>query len=206
MRILMNKIFVYICACVGFLSYVTQVQAIDPGKIRINSIEINDVIPVESESLNYVPIIDGDNYIFEYVQSQNAFYVRVASKPFKSTLMSAQRDILTKLDVSKNEACYLGIYATGPSYLLPDNRDTVPLPFCEGPAQVDFNEDTFVNGVDYSVCLDEAVQSGLVFDHEADYQCDLNVNRRVDALDLSKGIQYFGMMVTEGESEKSLSE
>jgi hypothetical protein len=192
----MNKLILITTVLFVGLAALSPVRALEQGEIRINSIEVPNFFAQGLESQDYIPLIDKPNYLFEYVQPDNAFYVRVSNPPFRATLREAQNAIMDKLEVTKNEACYLGIYATGPAYLVPGDTMYTPLPFCEGPARVDFNGDNVVNGIDLTEGLDAAA-AGTV---EPDQVADLNVNGRVDATDLSLILQHFGSPVPTDEA------
>ncbi|KXK10990.1 MAG: hypothetical protein UZ22_OP11002000516 [Microgenomates bacterium OLB23] len=63
-----------------------------------------------------------------------------------------------------------------------DQPDSKKLLLCNAALQADINNDGTVNTFDYAVCLDE-FNWGLA--DVGKLQCDLNVNRRIDATDLS---------------------
>ena len=67
-----------------------------------------------------------------------------------------------------------------------DIPDSNKLLLCEPDKQADINSDGVINTFDYAICLEE-----MVVDPEKNkLQCDLNVNRRIDATDLSKLITH----------------
>lgn len=195
-RFIMKKIYIITIFLVAALSmYISSPSyAIAPGKIFINSVELNDFLTDVKTEYNIVPILKTNTYIFDYSLTEKAFFVRVSAPPFKATLRQAQQDILKKLSVTRNEACYLGIYATGPAYLVPGDDMFTPLPFCEGPEHVDFNDDLIVNGIDLAEALDSADSNG------PDMVADLNLNGYIDATDISAIIQYYGSTVSREEA------
>lgn len=180
-----------IVGCLFFMSAGSAV-ALQKGAMRINNIELRDVLSDKVSEQNIITLDQNDQYVFDYSETENAFFVRVHSGDFADVMWKAQHDIQEYLDVSRNEACYVGIYGTGPTYVLPedDERTFYFLPSCHEGYSSDVNEDFVVNGTDLSQCIaeyefinDDGLQNGL---------CDINANQRIDALDLSKVIQYLG--------------
>ena len=116
--------------------------------------------------------------------------------------------------MTRNEACYLDIIfkVTNKDYNSQElTTFSDSLTFCSSPTQQDLNDDSEVNGVDFGQCIadyetsDEAesafvkltkrepftLSTGQTLEslNELDLPCDFNVNRRIDALDLSKVLE-----------------
>lgn len=176
------------------LLFSVDVNALEQGKIGKNNIEFNDVLSGKESVNNIITILNTESYVFDFSETEMNFYVRVSRPPFRTVLRTAQSDIIDILGVSKNEACYLGIYATGPSFVFTEKdaygteKSYYPLPFCDGAERVDIVVDGSINGLDYAQCLSE-------YDTPDEKSCDFDVNRRINALDLSRVIQYLGQDV-----------
>lgn len=180
-------------------------------QMSINNIPLKNIM---SGSKGDQKIEFGTNVDARYAlyTDTNEFEIVFTGKPLSQILSSTEKDFLRELQVTKNEACFLSVNVLAPAYLY-SRKDSYleNLSFCSSPTQQDLNDDEVVNGFDFAQCLadaelsDEAekkfdvltkrevftLSSGQSMEslYELDLSCDFNVNRRIDALDLSKMIQ-----------------
>lgn len=201
MKLVKNIFYISVLSTL-FLLVTGSSYALQQGTMRINSIELRDVLSDKIAEEHIITLEENEEYVFDYSETENAFFVRVHAGDFLDVMWEAQQDVMEYLDVSRNEACYVGIYGTGPSYVLPrnDERTFYFLPSCHEGYSSDINADFVVNGTDLSQCIAEyelvnvdGLENGL---------CDINANQRIDALDLSKVIQYLGAELDENPYEE----
>jgi hypothetical protein len=186
-----------IFAGILLLSLMSPAMALEPGKMRMNGIEMNDVTQRSNFGPSGEVVVrnDDDTYLV-FSPKSNIFWIEVSGSPYPESRKRSEMALLNELEISRNEACFLNVNVTAPRVLHPDiGRINPSLSFCSGPAQLDFNEDKIVNGADLSECLE-----GIVSPTE-NMACDLNVSGTVDATDLSLGITYFGMTVPDADAE-----
>lgn len=188
--------------------YANNIQS---DQMLINSIPLKNVT---DGSIGDQKVEFGKNKDAKYVlyTDTNEFQITLLGEPLSKVLSSVERDFLKELQIAKNEACFLDVDVLAPSYIYSQQDNfSSNLSFCSSPTQQDLNDDSEVNGVDFGQCIadyetsDEAetafdkltkreaftLSTGQTLEslNELDLPCDFNVNRRIDALDLSKVIE-----------------
>lgn len=192
------------------LSFSRSASAIEleSDQISLNNVPMNNVFVIGKSSFMNTLAANYERYA-----DTNEFIISLqGDSPSKSKAI-AETEFIQKLGVTRNEACFLDVSVVAPRNVFGDTTDSIDpnLSFCSSPAQQDLNEDEVVNGFDFAQCFvdaevaDEAerafdampgrgtfaISTGQTMEslYELDLPCDFNVNRRIDALDISKMIQ-----------------
>lgn len=184
-----------------FLTPTIVAQSLKPGQMAINNIPMKN-ITVGKESADEIVFAENANERFVFYSMTNEFWIHVLGQPYADSRKKAEANFLKALAISKNEACYLDVsvmvpvlnYRRGGIGLTESDLPPVSpyaLPFCQGSTQVNLNDDTVINGADFAQCLADYENK------QEDMPCDFNVNRRIDATDLSKMLQYMNAVVPE---------
>lgn len=180
--------------------------------MMINSIPLQG-FTIDSNQ-DEVVIDEGEEYKITFDQKTTVFNLEYFGENYDTSKSEAETRLLEVIGTTKNEACFLRVMvnAVNPSYSKDDLKSfSDSLSFCSSPTQQDLNDDSEVNGVDFGQCIadyetsDEAesafdkltkreaftLSTGQTLEslYELDLPCDFNVNRRIDALDLSKVIE-----------------
>ena len=187
---LISKVVCVIAMFVVVFGLPADAMAIDSDKMIINQIEMNNVLEGLTPIAGEYSVFNKDVYSLDY-STKGSFLINVKKPPFYDSLLLVEQDILNEFDITRNEACFVGFYASSTRNVFDGERDYYPLPHCEGPARVDIFEDGFVNTSDVAQCIDDYDSPG------EDKLCDLNIDRKVNALDLSLMLPHIGEIVPE---------
>ncbi len=155
----------------------------------INNIEVNNFLPQAGplySGLDTFNVNASDIFSIDYAPDVQKFQIIILQSPYEENRLLAEQTFVEKLGVTRSEACFLDVSIVAPAYVT-DQPDTKKLLLCEPEKLADVNGDGGINTFDYAICLDEMVQDPS----KIKMHCDLNVNRRIDATDLSKVISYF---------------
>lgn len=170
-------------------------QGLTADRMIVNGIPMKNLVP-EDSSITEVTFYEDEDQAFLFYPATNEFWIHILGSPYATVRPKAESRFLSELDVSRNESCFLDISVMTPRSANPDVTTVdYGLPYCSGPMQADLNADERVNGIDLSQCFADLESS------DEDLLCDFNVNRRIDALDLSIVIQHFGGAVPERSLE-----
>jgi len=163
-------------------------QSVRASTLVINNIVVNNFLP------EAVPLYSADEtysvnttgtFSIDFSPDIKKFQIIVLQNPYDENRALAEKTFVEKLGITKSEACFMNVSIVAPAYVT-DIPDSNKLLLCEPDKQADINSDGVINTFDYAICLEE-----MVVDPEKNkLQCDLNVNRRIDATDLSKLITH----------------
>ncbi len=205
--------YVAILLCIGFITHSHYVYAVSlkSDQMSINNIPFKNIL---GDNLSEKSIKFGSSRVADmtFYPDTQEFGIVLTGDSYTADKIQAEKDIIRELEVTKNEACLLPINIVAPAqtYGALDELTASPT-FCSSPAQQDLNDDSVVNGVDFGQCIadyetsDEAesafdrltkrevvkLSTGQSLEslYELDLPCDFNVNRHIDALDLSTVIE-----------------
>jgi len=155
----------------------------------INNIEVTNFLPQTGplySGYDTFNVNTADMFSIDFAPDAESFQIIILQSPYEENRMLAEQTFVEKLGVTRSEACYLNVSIVAPAFVT-DQPDSKKLLLCEPDKQADVNGDGGINTFDYAICLDEMVQDPT----KIKMHCDLNVNRRIDAADLSRVISYF---------------
>ena len=104
------------------------------SKISINDIEHNEDILKQEPANNRGDILVSDENSFQtlYFAQEDQFLISIIASPFSEKRVEAENDFVTKLGISKEEACLLDVVITTPKYANPSQAGkNYTLSFCE---------------------------------------------------------------------------
>jgi hypothetical protein len=163
-------------------------QSLRRGQMAINNIPMKDITQGKDDE-EFV-FVSNNEERFVYYSRTNEFWIHVLGQPYTAARAQAEEHFLQALDISRNESCFLDVNVMVPfgtyGFAQTDLPENIPytLTHCEIPRQYNMNTDNVINGADFAQCMDDYESA------EEDLPCDFNVNRRIDATDLSKMLQY----------------
>ena len=103
-------------------------------KIKISGVEVNNFYKeaTEIKKDGFAKFIDKKDYQIMYIPVDNSFLISILSSPFDEIRTEAEKALLDKLKISQQEACYLKVNITTPSYANPEYAGkNYGLSFCE---------------------------------------------------------------------------
>lgn len=133
------------------------------------------------------PVENTPAFAIEFAPDITKFQITILQGPYDANRQKAENEFVQKLHITRNEACFLDVRVVAPAYVEQDAQVNEKLSFCSSQKLADANGDGVVNTFDYAICLDELANPPSDFK----MACDFNVNRRIDATDLSQIITYY---------------
>ncbi len=185
----MRSITTFICSlAILVLSAAYVVCEVHASTLVINDIEVNNFLPSDLlyAADDTYSVQSAGQFSIDYAPEAEKFQIIVLQSPYEENRALAEAAFVEKLGVTKAEACYLSVSIVAPAFVT-DKPDAHKLLLCEPNKQADINSDGVVNTFDFATCLEELVADPAL---NRKLQCDLNVNRRIDATDFSALITY----------------
>ncbi len=174
---------IFLTLAIGLLA-VLCVQHVSASTMVINNIEMTNFMPgpdvVVNTSQEVFPVARTQDYAIDFAPGIQAFQITILSRPYEESVAKAEAAFLDQLAITKPEACFLDVRVVAPASVN-DGEDDAKLAMCADNKKADINSDGIINLFDYSICLDELKTQPT----DLKMSCDLNMNRRVDAADLS---------------------
>lgn len=185
----MRKLTRFLCSLAMMFSISAYVvQATYASTLLINEIEVNNFLPSDLlyAADDIYSVQAASQFSIDYAPENETFQIIVLQQPYDENRAIAEAAFVEKLGITKAEACYLSVSIVAPAYVT-DRPDAHKLLLCEPNKQADLNSDGVINTFDFAICLEELMADPAL---NRKLQCDLNINRRIDATDFSSLITH----------------
>lgn len=102
-------------------------------KIRINNIQVNNIVEGKSPNPDYgnIEFSKSENFVINYFPEGEYFQIGILNSPFKDVRKTAETEFLKKLGITEVQACTLKVEITTPFFANPSEAGApYPLSFC----------------------------------------------------------------------------